>query len=133
VTAPRTSGECALLGGAPECLCTRDTANLTEEQVVTRALTKMRFEQRADRAGKAAARHGLDAMLDQARERGPSTLVSELLRMGIMIRLLGEDEADTDEVEAPPARSPSSPTSPHRRARIRSAGRATCPAASTGS
>jgi hypothetical protein len=96
----RPSAECALLAGAPECRCTRDAAGLTEEQIVTRALTKMRFEQRADPAGKAAARRGLDAMLDQARGRGPSTLVSELLRMGIMIRLLGEDEADADEVEA---------------------------------
>ncbi len=96
----RTAAECALLRGAPECRCTQDTADLTEEQIVTRALTKMRFEQRAHRAGKAAARRGLDAMLDQARGQGPSTLVSELLRMGLMIRLLGEDESDADEVEA---------------------------------
>jgi diguanylate cyclase (GGDEF)-like protein len=39
-------------------------------------------------------------MLRQARGRGPSTLVSELLRMNLMIRLLGEDAADTAEVEA---------------------------------
>ena len=39
-------------------------------------------------------------MLRQARGRGPSTLVSELLRMNLMIRLLGEDAADTVEVEA---------------------------------
>jgi diguanylate cyclase (GGDEF)-like protein len=96
----RPSAECALMAGAAECRCTYDTADLTEEQIVTLALTKMRFEQRADPAGKAAARRGLGAMLDQARGRGPSTLVSELLRMGIMIRLLGEDEADADEVEA---------------------------------
>src|SRR5688500_4036147 len=100
VTAPRTSDECALLSGSPACRCTHNTADLTEEQIVTRALTKMRFEQRAHRAGKAAARRGLDAMLDQARGQGPSTLVSELLRMGLMIRLLGEDESDADEVEA---------------------------------
>ncbi len=50
---------------------------------------KLRWEQRTDRAGKAAARRGLDAMLRQARGRGPSTLVSELLRMNLMIRLLG--------------------------------------------
>ncbi|TQM43956.1 GGDEF domain-containing protein [Pseudonocardia cypriaca] len=100
MTSTRTAAECALLRGAPECECTRDSAGLTEEQIVTRALTKMRFEQRADRAGKAAARRGLDAMLDQARAAGPSTLVSELLRMSIMIRLLGEDETDADEVEA---------------------------------
>jgi diguanylate cyclase (GGDEF)-like protein len=100
VTAPRTSDECALLSGAPACRCTHDTADLTEEQIVARALTKVRFEQRADRAGKAAARRGLDAMLDQARGQGPSTLVSELLWMGITIRLLGEDDADADDVEA---------------------------------
>lgn len=100
MTSTRTAAECALLRGAAECRCSQDSANLTEEQIVTRALTKMRFEQRADRAGKAAARRGLDAMLDQARGRGPSTLVSELLRMSLMIRLLGEDEADADEVEA---------------------------------
>jgi diguanylate cyclase (GGDEF)-like protein len=100
VTSTRTAAECALLRGAPECRCTQDTAYLTEEQIVTRALTKMHFEQRADRAGKAAARRGLDAMLHQARRKGPSTLVSELLRISLMIRLLGEDEADADEVEA---------------------------------
>lgn len=100
MTSTRTASECALLSGAPECTCTRDTADLAEEQIVTRALSKLRFEQRADPAGKAAARRGLDAMLGQARRQGPSTLVSELLRMGLMIRLLGADEADADDVEA---------------------------------
>ena len=100
MTSTPTTPECALLRGAPECECTRDAAGLTEEQLVTRALTKMRFEQRADRAGKAAARRGLDAMLRQARSRGPSTLVSELLRMNLTVRLLAEDAADADEVEA---------------------------------
>ncbi|MFC5235858.1 GGDEF domain-containing protein [Pseudonocardia zijingensis] len=100
MTSTRTAAECALLRGAPECRCAQDAPHLTEEQIVTRALTKMRFEQRADRAGKAAARRGLDAMLAQARGRGPSTLVSELLRMSLMIRLLGEDESDADDVEA---------------------------------
>jgi diguanylate cyclase (GGDEF)-like protein len=95
-----TAAECALLRGSPECECAHDTADLTEEQIVTRALTKVRWEQRADRTGKAAARRGLDAMLRQARIRGPSTLISELLRMCLMIRLLGEDDADADEVEA---------------------------------
>src|SRR5690606_16785579 len=100
VTTTRTATECALLGGAPECRCPREAGDLTEEQVVDRALSKVRFGQRADPAGRAAARRGLDAMLDQARGHGPSTLVSELLRMGITARLLGEDAADADEVEA---------------------------------
>jgi diguanylate cyclase (GGDEF)-like protein len=78
----------------------QDTAHLTEDQIVTRALTKLRYDQRADREGKAAARRGLDAMLDQARGRGPAMVVSELLRISIMVRLLGEDEADADDVEA---------------------------------
>ncbi|HLU58451.1 MAG TPA: GGDEF domain-containing protein [Pseudonocardia sp.] len=100
MTTTRTATECALLGGAPECRCPREAGDLTEEQVVDRALSKVRFGQRADPAGRAAARRGLDAMLDQARGHGPSTLVSELLRMGITARLLGEDAADADEVEA---------------------------------
>jgi len=95
-----TAAECALVRGAPECGCAHEAASLTEEQIITRALSKMRWEQRADRAGKAAARRGLDAMLAQARTRGPSSLVSELLRTGLMIRLLGGDDADADEVEA---------------------------------
>ena len=95
-----TAAECALLRGEAECECAQDASDLTEEQIVTRALTKARWEQRADRAGKSAARRGLDAMLRQARTRGPSTLVSELLRISLMVRLLGEDDADADEVEA---------------------------------
>jgi diguanylate cyclase (GGDEF)-like protein len=90
--------ECALLGGALECRCAQES--LTDEQVVARALSKMRWEQRADRAGKAAARRGLDALLRQARARAPSSVVSELLRMGLMIRLLGADESEADDVEA---------------------------------
>ncbi len=94
----RAPSECALLSGAPECRCAQES--LTDEQVLTRALGKVRWEQRADRAGKAAARRGLDGLLRQARTRGPSSLVSELLRMGLMIRLLGGDETEADEVEA---------------------------------
>jgi diguanylate cyclase (GGDEF)-like protein len=97
---PDGTEACALLRGAPECECTQDTAGLTEEQIVTRALAKVRWEQQTNRTGKAAARRGLDAMLRQARGRGPSTLVSELLGMSLMIRLLGGDDADADEVEA---------------------------------
>ena len=100
MTSTRTAAECALLRGAPECTCTQDTPVLTEEQIVTRALSKLRFEQRADPAGKAAARRGLDAMLAQARRESPSTVVSELLRMGITIRLLDADEADADDIES---------------------------------
>ena len=97
---PNATDACALLRGAPECECTQDIAGLTEEQIVARGLNKLRWGQRSDRAGKAAARRGLEAMLRQARGRGPLTLVSELLGMNLMIRLLGEDAADADEVEA---------------------------------
>ena len=97
---PNGTDACALLRGAPECECTQDIAGLTEEQIVARGLNKLRWGQRSDHAGKAAARRGLEAMLRQARGRGPSTLVSELLHMNLMIRLLGEDAADADEVEA---------------------------------
>ncbi|TQM09494.1 GGDEF domain-containing protein [Pseudonocardia kunmingensis] len=100
---PSTNGtapECALVQGAPECTCAQEAGLLTEEQIVTRALSKLRFEQRADRAGKAAARRGLDALLAHARTRGPSELVSELLRIGLMVRLLTADDAEADDVEA---------------------------------
>ncbi|WP_143517400.1 GGDEF domain-containing protein [Pseudonocardia sp. MH-G8] len=95
-----TTPECALVQGAPECACVQEAELFTEEQIVTRALSKLRFEQRADAAGKAAARRGLDGLLAHARTRGPSSLVSELLRMGLMIRLLTADDAEADDVEA---------------------------------
>jgi diguanylate cyclase (GGDEF)-like protein len=60
----------------------------------------LRWEQRASPASKAAARNGLDALLAQARDRGPSSLVAELLRMCIMIRVLKADPADADDVES---------------------------------
>jgi diguanylate cyclase (GGDEF)-like protein len=95
-----TAPDCALVGGAPECRCPQDAVLLTDEQIVARAVSMLRWEQRADRAGKAAARTGMDALLVQARGRGPSSLVAELLRMCVMIRVLEADPADADDVEA---------------------------------
>ncbi len=47
-----------------------------------------------------AARRGLDQMLAAVRGRGPSPLVSELIRLGAMLRILGEERADVDEAGA---------------------------------
>jgi diguanylate cyclase (GGDEF)-like protein len=91
--------ECALVNGAPECECVQEAAALTDEEIVARALSKMRFEQCTDNAGKAAARRGLDRLLAHARTRGSSALVSELLRMSLLVRLLGANDADADDVE----------------------------------
>jgi diguanylate cyclase (GGDEF)-like protein len=105
VTATRPPGasdtalDCVLVSGAPECRCAEDTAHLTEDQIVGRAMSKVRWGQRATPQGRAAARRGLDALLAQARGRGPSSLVPELLRMCLMVRILGGDDADADDVE----------------------------------
>jgi diguanylate cyclase (GGDEF)-like protein len=91
--------DCALVAGAPECRCPADAGYLTDDQIVTRAVSMLRWEQRATPEGKAAVRRGLDAMLAQARGRGPSSLVAELLRICLMVRLLRADPADADDVE----------------------------------
>jgi diguanylate cyclase (GGDEF)-like protein len=92
--------ECALVAGGPECRCAQDAPGLSDEQVTDRALSMLRWEQRADQAGKAAARRGLDGLLRQVRtQQRPSWLVSELLRAGLMIRIFGADDADAGETE----------------------------------
>ena len=91
---------CALIAGEPECRCVDHAPFLTDEQIVVLAMSKVRWEQRASPTGKAAARRGLDTLLAHARTGGPSSLVSELLRMCIMIRILDADRADAEEVEA---------------------------------
>jgi diguanylate cyclase (GGDEF)-like protein len=90
---------CALIRGAPGCGCAHEAAALTDEQIVARAVGKLRWAQRADRAGKAAARRGLNALLAQARTGRSSWLVAELLRVSLMVRLLGADHADAGEAE----------------------------------
>jgi diguanylate cyclase (GGDEF)-like protein len=92
--------DCALVTGAPACRCSEDAVHLTDDQIVARAVSMLRWEQRATPAGKSAARVGLDALLVQARGRGPSSLVAELLRICLMVRLLDADPADADDVEA---------------------------------
>ncbi len=92
--------ECTLVDGGSECRCPQDVGHLTHREILERATDKFVWQQRAAPHGRAAARRGLDALLEQARDRSPSTLVPELLRLGIMLRILGEDPADADEVEA---------------------------------
>jgi diguanylate cyclase (GGDEF)-like protein len=72
-------------------------AVLDERELVERATDKFLWQQRADAEGRTAARRGLDAMLAAARPRGHSPLVDELLRLGAMLRILGEDPADVSE------------------------------------
>ncbi len=88
---------CALLAGGTECRCADDVALLDDRELAERATDKFLWQQRADAEGRAAARRGLDAMLAAARLRGPSPLVNELVRLGAMLRILGEDPADVSE------------------------------------
>ncbi|WP_219418514.1 GGDEF domain-containing protein [Pseudonocardia nigra] len=94
-----TSTECALIAGGPGCDCPDEADRLTDEQISDRALAKFRWQQRAAPAGRLAARRGLDGLLAHARSRGPSNLVAELLRICILVRVLGYDPADADDVE----------------------------------
>jgi hypothetical protein len=99
--------ECVLVAGEPNCRCPQDAHRVTDEQLIVRATDKFRWQQRAAAEGRTAARAGLDALLVAARHDRPSTVVSELLRMCVMIRIYDPDltthvEADTvrTEVEA---------------------------------
>ncbi len=96
---PITAG-CALVGGGVECRCPEEAAQLTHREIVERATDMFVWQQRASAHGRAAARRGLDELREHARDRGSATLVSELLRLGIMLRLLGDDPADAGEVDA---------------------------------
>ena len=88
---------CALLAGGAECRCAADVAVLDGRLLAERATDKFLWQQRASAEGRAAARRGLDAMLAAARPFGPSFLVNELVRLGAMLRILGEDPADVAE------------------------------------
>ena len=101
MTAPHFSAArgCTLVDGDTECRCPQDAPSLTHREIVDRATDMFVWQQRASPRGRAAARRGLDELLEQARERTPHTLVSELLRLGIMLRLLGDDPADEGQVE----------------------------------
>ena len=88
---------CALLAGDAECRCAADVALLDGRLLAERATAKFLWQQRASPEGRAAARRGLDAMLAAARPLGPSFLVNELVRLGAMLRILGEDPADVAE------------------------------------
>ncbi len=91
---------CALLAGERECHCADDVALLSDRKLAERATDKFVWQQRTGPEGRVAARRGLDAMLAAARHRGLSPLVSELVRLGAMLRILGEDPADVDEAGA---------------------------------
>ena len=88
---------CALLAGDAECRCAADVALLDGRLLAERATAKFLWQQRASPEGRAAARRGLDGMLAAARPFGPSFLVNELVRLGAMLRILGEDPADVAE------------------------------------
>lgn len=91
--------ECLLVAGHEQCRCADEMPRLTARQVVERATDKFVWQQRSSAAGRAAARLGLDAMLRYTVEHGPTTLTAEMLRLGIMLRILGDDPADADDVE----------------------------------
>jgi len=88
---------CALLAEGTECRCAEEVALLDGRELAERATDKFLWHQRAGAEGRAAARRGLDAMLAAARPHGPSFLVNELVRLGAMLRILGEDPADVAE------------------------------------
>ena len=88
---------CALLVSGTECRCADEVTLLDGRVLAERATDKFLWQQRASAEGRAAARRGLDAMLAAARPLGPSFLVNELVRLGAMLRILGEDPADVTE------------------------------------
>ncbi len=96
---PGRVGGCTLLAGAAECHCPADAPFLDDAAIESRARDMFLWQQKATRAGRTAARRGLDGLLVQARRRGPSELVVELLRMGVLLRLLEERVEDAAEVE----------------------------------
>jgi diguanylate cyclase (GGDEF)-like protein len=97
ITAP---SECVLVAGAPSCRCPQDAHQVSDKQLIVRATDKFRWQQRAAAEGRAAARAGLDALLVAARHNRPSTVVSELLRMCIMIRIYTPDVTMPGRAEA---------------------------------
>jgi diguanylate cyclase (GGDEF)-like protein len=94
----RPSG-CSLVTGEPSCRCPEEAPRLADRQIVVRATDKFRWQQQASSDGRSAARRGLDGLLAHARRNSPSVVVSELLRMGILLRILRPDCPD-DEVKA---------------------------------
>ncbi|NMH77652.1 GGDEF domain-containing protein [Pseudonocardia xinjiangensis] len=108
---PRSSAlavpsECVLVRGEASCRCAQDACRLTDQQILVRATDKFRWQQRGTSAGAVAARIGLDELLAHARKHRPSPLVSELLRMCILLRILdpvrtapGHPDAETVEAE----------------------------------
>jgi diguanylate cyclase (GGDEF)-like protein len=90
---------CTLLAGAAECRCPQDLPHLDDAGVEARARDMFVWQQKAAPAGRAAARTGLDALLAHARGRGPSELLVELLRIGLLLRLLDERTEDAPDVE----------------------------------
>jgi diguanylate cyclase (GGDEF)-like protein len=74
---------------------------LDDRALAGRATEKFLWQQRGGATERRdAARRGLDQMLGAVRGRGPSALVSELIRLGAMLRILGEYRADVDEAAA---------------------------------
>jgi diguanylate cyclase (GGDEF)-like protein len=102
VTAPPfpVTDACILVSGGRQCRCPEDASHLTHREIVERATDMFVWQQRASPEGRAAARVGLDTLLEHSRGRSSPTLVPELLRLGIMLRILGDDPADASEVDA---------------------------------
>jgi diguanylate cyclase (GGDEF)-like protein len=102
VTVP---SECVLVAGAPSCRCSQDAHRVTDARLIVRATDKYRWQQRAAAEGRTAARAGLDALLIAARHDRPSTVVSELLRMCVMIRIFDPDLTMPGHVEVDTVRT----------------------------
>ncbi|WP_232663020.1 GGDEF domain-containing protein [Pseudonocardia sp. TRM90224] len=92
-TSDRSTG-CALVAGQGTCRCAEQASDLTESELLSRASAKLIWYQRARPAGRAAARDGLDAMIAAARGTRSPELLAELVRMGVMARVLTADPAD---------------------------------------
>lgn len=91
---------CALLSGAAACDCAVAAPRLTDAAIEARARDMFLWQTKATPQGRAAARRGLDGLLDHARGRGPSELVAELLRLAAIMRMMEGRPADVDDVEA---------------------------------
>ncbi|MFC4942219.1 GGDEF domain-containing protein [Pseudonocardia sp. GCM10023141] len=89
-----TPSPCALVAGGPACLCAEEAFRLTDRQIVARATAKLVWYQRAGRVQRDAALAGIDGLLAYAKKRDSASLLAEVLRISIIVRVLAVDNSD---------------------------------------
>ncbi|WP_214401499.1 GGDEF domain-containing protein [Pseudonocardia lacus] len=95
------SDRCALVRGDPDCRCAADLDQLTDQQLSARVTGMSRWYQRADPAVRGAAVRGIDELLRRMRVRGArTTVMCEVLRVAVLMRLLHLDRAAAGEAAA---------------------------------